>query len=634
MALNISRFFKRTPEVAAGDVNGDGAVNGQDAAAGRGAQPSGVMQDYYAHSNVMADGHEGDMATHEAARAAAGQTHNALDAGFSISDDALDAARTAQGGLGARGGGLGVKWEGPDFDASKGSLITEVGFPKVEGPETSFTAAEGRSMSFELLKGDGPGPGATERTMGPGGPGQGAGLRDMEIDLGHGGTLNHAGGPSTDASGNSLLTELKFPAADGYTATDDLWKFRGEAQDGSGTDNANRTMGPGHQGSGFMMQDGELYPRARGFDSDDPQATSGSGNTPGHGDGPDTGAIRDIILKRGEGYTATDDLWKFRGEAQEGSGTDNASRTMGPGHQGSGFMMQDGELYPRGIEGAAGPLKWGAPGREASDYASIEFASLRPEHGSNDIELRAALSEAQDGSGTDNANRTVGPGHQGSGFMMQDGELYPRARGFDSDDPQATSGPGPDDGPDTGAIRDIILKRGESYTATDDLWKFRSENPDANAREAGSGMATGRRQFEPLHAEGISSQHGGMDTTGESPEFDEADALFGRVRHDAPGGLPARDLEGQMAGFHTEIDGQPAGVLPEVNDEVLVSFSALEADADAPTTLVDLHSHAANAEGLIGHVEIPHLDPGHHDLGGGHHGHGFIDYTDDAAIDN
>jgi hypothetical protein len=509
MALNISRFFKRTPEVAAGDVNGAGVVNGQDAGAGRGAQPSGVMQDYYAHSNVMADGHEGDMATHEAARAAAGQTHNALDAGFSISDDALDAARTAQGGLGARGGGLGVKWEGPDFDASKGSLITEVGFPKVDGPETSFTAAEGRSMSFELLKGDGPGSGATERTMGPVGPGQGAGLRDMEIDLGHGGTLNHAGGPGTDASGNSLLTELKFPAADGYTATDDLWKFRGEAQDGSGTDNANRTMGPGHQGSGFMMQDGELYPRARGFDSDDPQATSGAGDTPGHGDGPDTGAIRDIILKRGEGYTATDDLWKFR-------------------------------------------------------------------------------SEAQDGSGTDNANRMAAPGHQGSGFMMQDGELYPRARGFDSDDPQATSGPGntpgPGDGPDTGAIRDIILKRGESYTATDDLWKFRSENTDA--------------------------------------------------RHDAPGGLPARDLEGQMAGFHTEIDGQSAGVLPEVNDEVLVSFSALEADADAPTTLVDLHSHAANAEGLIGHVEIPHLDPGHHDLGGGHHGHGFMDYTDDAALDN
>ena len=58
-----------------------------------------------------------------------------------------------------------------------------------------------------------------------------------------------------------------------------------------------------------------------------------------------------------QGYTATDDLWKIRDGAPGGAGTDSTNRSMQPGREGQGFMMQDGELYPRGINEQT-PADW------------------------------------------------------------------------------------------------------------------------------------------------------------------------------------------------------------------------------------------------------------------------------------
>ncbi len=732
MALNISRFFKRAPEVAAGDVNGDATPEVHSTGAEPGGQPSGIMQDYYAHSNATSDrlpgkleypnvvtdnndpdatyrnnindqtpadwnersagpgpdgvvnahtsafdlsvlgprdlpGTDGDgfasttkpmadglildivdggpQAGSESLQRTSGpdadgilarrpsnveedmaeivlnaRGQNALDAGFTLSDDLINEARLAPDGLGPGAGRLGVKWDGPDFDASKNSLVTEVAFPKLDGADKSFTSAEGRSMSFELLKGDGPDSGANERSAAPG-----HGLRDMEIDLGHGGTLNHGEGPDVESL-RSIIQ--KDPGS--YTATDDLWPARGAAA---------------------------------GTSQGDQPELQVAGDDPGAG-----------------------------------------ARTMGPGHPGSGFMMQDGELYPRGIEGAAGPLKWGTPGREPSNYASIEFASAQSESGSDDSGLRTALSGAQDGSGTDNANRMAGPGHPGSGFMMQDGELYPRGilpfmegqnftgsqeqmgqllshlreRGLIdtstgeivwADEVVAQSG----SHSELGALVDWLRANQLIDTSTGEIvWVHQpGQGLSPNVGWAGAGAEAnfdaGARTMGPGHqGSGFMMQDGELyprglkaDTevtdffksaSGMESETEVVERVQAPQQAGAAGILPyleQSNLRDGGAGEPGVLDSpgsgtfeqatepqHAAGVLPEVDDEVLVSFSALDADADAPTTLIDLHTHTEGADGLPGHIEIPHLDSGHHDLGGLHHGHGLPDGLDDLAIDH
>ncbi len=809
MAFNLSRIFKRTPEVAAGDVNGDGradaahdryanqevsyAVSPGDSGQGHGdaagiaildndgeievarmAAPGG--EGLYANKldggllgindQTPADWNErsaggpegpglGDTATHEARlgnfeiqdviakgpsavtedmaeivlNATGGQgggSESALDAGFTISDDLVNEGRTVADGLGAgSGGGLGVKWEGPDFDATTNSLLSEAGMPRLEEAEQSFTSAEGRSMSFELLRSDGPGSGATERSSRPGN-----GLRDMEIDLGHGGTLVHdESAPDTAAireiiqkRGDDAFSEVAFPKLDGSDKS--FASTTRPFADGLVLD-ATETPQDG-QGAGYQAVP-ELDANA--------SARTGSG----------------LFNPKEIGADKLDGP----GGPQVGSGTDNANRMAEPGHTGDGFMMQDGELYPRGIEGAAGPLKWGTPGREPSNYASIEFASVRPESGSNDSELRMDLGGTQDGSGTDIANRMAEPGHAGDGFMMQDGELYPRGilpfmegQNFTGSDEQMhqllgnlreqslidTS---------TGEVQ-WVAQPLEGFTGSDEelgtlvswlkdnrlidtstgeiVWARQPEGdqwfvPDMDSDQTGM-RTTGPGAEAPagFHIE-VEGASGGylssvMDGAGEgggtTPErfgldngFDQQGSSAGfkslsglqseteRVRIPEPpqaaGVLPFMEQSNVVDGTGTGLESmggaggteslrqvgpdQPLGfdrgylgpegvvefqdgedvtahagdggalaehasALPEVDDEVLVGFSALDADADAPTTLVDLHSHTDGTDGLVGHVEIPHLDPGHHDLGGLHHGHGFMDYTDDAVIDH
>jgi hypothetical protein len=292
-------------------------------------------------------------------------------------------------------------------------------------------------------------------------------------------------------------------------------------------------------------------------------------------------------------------------------------------HPAGGFMTQDGQPVSYAAPEADGlKTEWITANRDTAPGPDQHLGLIQKFEGGDVAEIVQSPADASIN------DRTAGPGHP-EGFMMQDGQPRSHAAGIvefqDGEDvvaghpsgleaanhPQGVTedvteiilnatGNGDPNPEGTGAHERIV-----QYNSTD--WDFanRDQSPDGGA--------------ETAHHEGIMMQDGqpvshaletGSEPAGIMP-FVEQQAL-------ASSGSEVSIESLERAQHHAE--GFYA--LPEKGDEVLVGFSELESDADAPSTLVDLHSQTPDADGgLVTHqVDIPHMpaDAGHHDLDAGH----------------
>jgi hypothetical protein len=352
------------------------------------------------------------------------------------------------------------------------------------------------------------------------------------------------------------------------------------------------------------------------------------------------GLVTEIDFPK-DSYTATDDLWQFRDTNQDAGAGDEAARTAAPGH---GFMMQDGELYPRGVTA------------ETPSQSEIgEFHAPAPAQGEGYTatdDLWQFLDTNQDAGAGGEAARTAAPGH---GFMMQDDELYPRGlRDMEISlgavgEPQALTGDANGDGvvdaADYVVLRDRApqgvnwegpdpdASKNDGFTDDDDLIDLRSGTRPHGFQaipelDANANSAVGQTDYNL----GDTATHAHF---GDTPGLNGGDMLAKNevsiesieIAHEgaaADGASSATDA----AGFHA---------LPEVDDEVRVSISPLDADADAPSTLVDIHTpgdvpveHFQDHSGLLDALHDSHHDISAHHGGQGHES--ILDHIPDIDL--
>ena len=444
-----------------------------------------------------------------------------LGAGFTIADDLINEARAGRGHIGETEKNVLPPGDGDDAARS------------MQPDEQSFTAAEGRSMSFELFSGGGPEADPGAYTLPEVGDqvivsmlnNKNPELARFEAAGAEAASHANADGIYANNPGGGLLG-VRGDEPTQISEANALWQLIESVKPGEGAADggaAARSMQPGHEGDGFMMQDGELYPRGL-RDMEIELRIGGGGETANPAESPN------IISTGDHGYTATDDLWQVRGEARGGEHIGETEKNALPGTHGDGFMMQDGELYPRGlllpymeqdnlykgsdqqmtelvghlrerglIDTSTGEIVW-AHGAAAEASSDSEMGALISWlHGNNLIDTstgeilwtrqpagarwfvpdmdsdQSAMATgggsanarsvgahesrpsptgdgttehffvsnshqgytatddlwkirdgAPGGAGTDSTNRSMQPGREGQGFMMQDGELYPR----------------------------------------------------------------------------------------------------------------------------------------------------------------------------------------------------------------
>ncbi|MBK9342704.1 MAG: hypothetical protein IPN07_06585 [Dehalococcoidia bacterium] len=179
-----------------------------------------------------------------------------LGAGFTIADDLINEASAGRGHIGETEKDVLPPGDGDDAARS------------MQPGEQGFTAAEGRSMSFELFSGGGPEADPGAYTLPEVGDqvivsmlnNKNPELARFEAAGAEAASHANADGIYASNPGGGLLG-VRGDEPTQISEANALWQLIESVKPGEGAADggaAARSMQPGHEGDGFMMQDGEL----------------------------------------------------------------------------------------------------------------------------------------------------------------------------------------------------------------------------------------------------------------------------------------------------------------------------------------------------------------------------------------